>query len=65
MKIIKCKIEEIRRMKSLLNEKLYKYIDTADEKLLKLMYAVAIEYSEASEYELTDARLLHWIEEGK
>ncbi len=41
-------------MENLIKEKLYSYIDSGDEKLLKLLYAVAKEYSEVNEYELTE-----------
>lgn len=42
----------------IIKEELQKYIDTGDEKLLQLMYAVAKEYSEAEEeYELTNEQI--------
>jgi len=34
-----------------LREKLHQYVDKGDEKLLKLMYAVAREYNEDDEFE--------------
>jgi len=42
----------------IMKEELQKYIDTGDEKLLKIMYAVAKEYTEPEdEYELTDEQI--------
>lgn len=42
----------------LIKEELQKYIDTGDKKLLKLMYAIAKEYTETDdEYELTDEQI--------
>ncbi len=42
----------------IIKEKLREYIDTGDEKLLKLMYVVAKEYSETEdEYELSDEQI--------
>lgn len=41
-----------------IKEKLKEYINTGDEKLLKLMYAVAKEYTEtADEYDVSDEQL--------
>lgn len=36
---------------STIRKKLYNYIDNGDEKLLKLMYAVAKEYNEDDDYD--------------
>lgn len=44
----------------IIKEELHKYIDAGDEKLLKIMYAVAKEYTETDdedEYELTDEQI--------
>lgn len=41
-----------------IKQKLQQYIDTGDEKLLKLMYAIAREYNDdEKEYELNDAEM--------
>jgi len=42
-----------------IRQKLHQYIDTGDEKLLKLMYAVAREYNEEDdfEYEFTEEEI--------
>lgn len=43
----------------LIKEELQKYIDAGDEKLLRLMYAVAKEYTETDdEYELNDEQIV-------
>ena len=43
----------------MIKEKLQQYIDSGDEKLLKLMYAVAREYTEEEdEYELTEEQIV-------
>ncbi len=42
----------------IIKEKLQEYIDSSDEKLLKLMYAIAKEYTELEdEYELTNEKI--------
>lgn len=42
----------------IIKEELQKYIDTGEERLLKLMYAVAKEYTETEdEYELSDEQI--------
>ncbi len=38
-----------------IRQKLHQYIDKSDDKLLKLMYALAKEYNDDDEYEFTDA----------
>lgn len=42
-----------------LRQKLHQYVDNGDEKLLKLMYAVAREYNEEddSEYQFTEEEI--------
>ncbi len=41
-----------------IKQKLQQYIETGDEKLLKLMYAIAREYNDdEKEYELNDAEM--------
>jgi len=37
--------------------KLHEYIDTSDETLLKMMYAVAKEYNQASEHKFSEDEL--------
>ena len=40
-----------------IREKLHEYVDNSDEKLLKLMYALAKEYNEEDEIEFSDEEI--------
>jgi len=40
-----------------IKQRLQQYIETGDEKLLKLMYVVAREYNNEKEYELDDTEI--------
>jgi hypothetical protein len=50
-----------------IHQKLQQYIDSGDEKLLKLMYALAKEYTGENdyEYEFTDNEIKIWEERRK
>ena len=45
-----------------IRQKLHHYVDSGDEKLLKLMYAIAKEYNDEDEFEFTDAEILQFEE---